>query len=206
MNNTVKFWDKHAQGYSKRPVSDEVSYQKKLEITRSYLKPDFQVLEIGCGTGTTALCHAKHVAHIHGTDLSPNMIEIAREKAKSQGVSNASFEAIAIDDLDIEPASQDMIMAHSILHLLDNKDEVIERIHSWLKPGGVFISSTVCLGDSAFKVFKYIGPIGRALGILPLISVFKRNALEDVIQKTGFSIEESWQPTNGHGVFIAAVK
>ncbi len=52
MHQPSKFWDKHAERYSKSPVADEESYQKKLQVTREYLQPDMEVLEFGCGTGT----------------------------------------------------------------------------------------------------------------------------------------------------------
>jgi cyclopropane fatty-acyl-phospholipid synthase-like methyltransferase len=48
-----KFWDRMAERYAKRPVANEDAYRKKLEVTRSYLEPDMQVLEFGCGTGST---------------------------------------------------------------------------------------------------------------------------------------------------------
>lgn len=40
MNQSVKFWDKIADKYSKQPIVDEASYQKKLQITQEYFKPD----------------------------------------------------------------------------------------------------------------------------------------------------------------------
>ena len=58
MNQSVKFWDKIADKYSKQPIVDEASYQKKLQITQEYFKPDMEVLEFGCGTGSTAIIHA----------------------------------------------------------------------------------------------------------------------------------------------------
>jgi len=64
MNQSVKFWDKIAERYSRQPVADEAAYQKKLQVTREYLKPDMEVLEFGCGTGSTAIAHAPYVKHI----------------------------------------------------------------------------------------------------------------------------------------------
>ena len=57
MNQPSKFWDRIAERYSKKPVSDEDSYQKKLQITHEYLRSDMEVLEFGCGTGSTAITH-----------------------------------------------------------------------------------------------------------------------------------------------------
>jgi ubiquinone/menaquinone biosynthesis C-methylase UbiE len=76
MNNEARFWDKRAEKYSQRPVADQNTYEKKLEITRTYFRPDSEVLEIGCGTGSTALAHAPYVKHILATDISPGMINI----------------------------------------------------------------------------------------------------------------------------------
>ena len=51
MAHSSVFWDKVAERYSKKPVANEAAYQRKLRVTREYLRPDMQVLEIGCGTG-----------------------------------------------------------------------------------------------------------------------------------------------------------
>ncbi|MGD1860116.1 MAG: hypothetical protein ACFB0E_09115 [Leptolyngbyaceae cyanobacterium] len=60
-------------------IADEVADQKKkkLTVTRSYFRSDMQVLEIGCGTGSTAILHAPHVNHIRAINFSANMIAIA---------------------------------------------------------------------------------------------------------------------------------
>ena len=61
MATSTKFWDKIADKYSKQPIADEASYQKKLQVTQEYFKSDMEVLEFGCGTGSTAITHAPHV-------------------------------------------------------------------------------------------------------------------------------------------------
>ena len=70
MNRESKFWDKIADRYSKSPVADEESYQRKLQVTREYLRPDMKVLEFGCGTGSTAITHAPFVNHIQAKGFS----------------------------------------------------------------------------------------------------------------------------------------
>jgi cyclopropane fatty-acyl-phospholipid synthase-like methyltransferase len=61
MVQSTKFWDRIAERYSKQPVADEAAYQKKLQVTREYFRPDMEVLEFGCGTGSTAIAHAPYV-------------------------------------------------------------------------------------------------------------------------------------------------
>ena len=113
MDREIAFWNKLADKYSRQPVSDEAAYEKKLEVTRKYFQPDMEVLEIGCGTGTTAIAHAPFVGHIRATDLSTRMVEIAKDKAKAAGIDNVTFEALSVDALDVPGASIDVVMAQS---------------------------------------------------------------------------------------------
>ena len=86
MNHSTKFWDKIAESYSKQPVIDKAAYEKKLQISQEYFQADMEVLEFGCGTGSTALIHAHYVKHIRTIDLSSKMIEIAQDKADAQNI------------------------------------------------------------------------------------------------------------------------
>ena len=204
MAGSKKFWDRIAKRYEKKPVGDEAAYQTKLATTREYFRPDMQVLEIGCGTGSTAIAHAPYVAHIRATDISEKMIEIAKGKATEADVHNVTFEALAIEDLGVASESADAVLALSLLHLLEDKEAVIARIHDMLRPGGIFVSNTVCLGDS-MKWFRFIGPVGRWLGVFPLVRIFTRNELEENLASVGFAIEHEWQPDKTV-VFIIARK
>lgn len=205
MYQEARFWDRHAEGYSKRPVPDEAVYQKKLAVTREYLRPEMEVLEFGCGTGSTAIVHAPHVKHIRATDISSKMIDIAKRKAVAANVTNVSFEAAAIDDLVVPAQSLDAVLGLSILHLLEDKEAVIDRVYDMLKPGGVFVTSTVCLADG-YKWFSWVGPIGHFLRLLPLVRVFSKSDLEKSLTDAGFEIDYEWQPADGKAVFIVAKK
>ncbi len=199
------FWDRIAERYSKQPIADEAAYQKKLAKTREYLRPDMEVLELGCGTGSTALLHAPHVAHIRAIDLSPKMIEIARRKAESESVTNVTFEVSSVDELEVADGSLGAVLGLSILHLLEDRDAAIARVHRWLAPGGVFVTSTVCLGAS-MKFMKLVLPIGRLLGRMPLVKVFSADELEASLTDTGFEIAYRWQPGRSKAVFLVARK
>ena len=205
MADTAKFWDKIAAGYSKKPVEDEAAYQKKLQVTQEYFQPDMEVLEIGCGTGTTALIHAPFVKHIRAVDFSANMIEIAKSKAETENIKNVTFEQSSIDDLNIADQTYDVVLGLSILHLLENKEEVIARIYKMLKPGGLFVTSTVCLGET-MSFFKFIAPIGKFLGLLPVIKVLTPAELEVSLKNAGFQTEYQWQPGKGKAVFMISKK
>ena len=81
-----------------------------------------------------------------------------------------------------------------------------------LQPGGLFITSTVCLGDT-MAWFKLIAPIGKVLGLFPLVKVFTINDLEQSLTDAGFAIDYQWQAGeykspigNAKIVFIVAKK
>ncbi len=205
MDRETAFWNKLADKYAQRPIADEASYEKKLEITRKHLRPGMEVLEIGCGTGSTAIAHAPYVGHIRATDLSTRMVEIARDKAKAAAIDNVSFDASSVEGLDVPDASLDAVMAHNILHLLENWERAIAEIHRMLKPGGVFVSSTACIRDMMF-LFRLIVPVGRALRLFPLVKVFSVAELTGKLEKTGFEIEYEWQPKKNAAVFIVCRK
>ncbi|MEM8986898.1 MAG: class I SAM-dependent methyltransferase [Pseudomonadota bacterium] len=204
LNGPGRFWDKIAEKYSKQPIKDEAGYQKKLEMTRRYFRPDMEVLELGCGTGSTAIVHAPHVKHIRATDLSENMLAIARNKAAKAGVTNVVFEQATVDDIVVADGSLDAVLALSLLHLLEDRDAALAKIHRILKPGGVFVSSTVCLDDMAAPI-KYILPIGRLFGVVPLVKVFKATEFMESVRRAGFKVEYEWVQKKGV-VFLVARK
>ncbi len=205
MNQGSKFWDRVAKRYARKPVADEAAYQQKLRVTRTYFRPDSEVLEFGCGTGSTAISHSPFVRHIRAIDSSSKMLEIAREKADRAGVENVTFEQLAIEEIDLSDQSLDAVLGLSILHLLENKEEAIAKVHRVLRPGGVFVTSTTCIGDT-MKFFKLIAPIGKALGLMPLLDIFTTEELVASLTDAGFEIDHQWTPGKGKAVFIVAKK
>lgn len=213
MNYSAKFWNKIAEGYSRQPIADEAAYQKKLQVTQEYFKPEMEVLEFGCGTGGTAIIHAPYVKHLRAIDFSSEMIKIAKAKAEAKNINNVTFERLTIEELTVADESFDVVLGLGILHLLENKKEVIAKVYKMLKPRGVFITSTACLGDT-MKWFKAIAPIGRFLQLIPLVKVFSSKELENSLGDAGFTIDYHWQPNKStrkgvftlKGVFIVAKK
>jgi len=205
MRQSARFWDKLADKYAARPVGDEATYQKKLEITRGYLRPEMEVLEIGCGSGSTAIHHAPHVKRIRAEDFSPRLIEIGRDKAKAAGISNIDFAVSDIDDASPPEGAYDAVLALNILHLVKDRDAVIAKIHRALRPGGLFVSSTACIADKMLIAAPII-PIAQAVGKAPTVRVFGGRALRKSITAGGFTIDHDWVANKGLIAFIVAKK
>lgn len=203
MSESNVFWDKQADKYSKSPIADQAAYERKLKETQSLFLPGMRVLEFGCGTGTTALHHASHVAHIDAIDISENMVAIARQKAQNAGVKNIHFKRCTLTEFEAKPASYEAILGLSILHLLPNRAESLARVHQLLKPDGVFVSSTACLGDTHIRHIKLVAPLLKRLGLMPDVSVLKEKSLVDEINSTGLNVDQHWN--HGDKVKIAFI-
>lgn len=205
MADKSKFWDRIAKRYIERPVQDPAAYARKLEATRALLRPDMTVLEIGSGSGTTALLHAPHVRAIHGIDISPKMVAHARDEARKAQIGNATFDVGTIGEFSRPDASHDMVLALSVLHLLDDWRATIRKVHGLLKPGGYFVSSTACMGG-ALTLLRPVMWLGSVFSLLPTAQFFSSGALLDAMRDAGFEIVESWQPDKSAAVFVIARK
>lgn len=186
ISTDAKFWDDIAEKYAAQPVANVGAFERKKAVNREHLRPDSTVLELGCGTGSLALEMAPFAAHIHALDHSAQMIRIAERKKLDQGVTNVSFRQATASDLGAYPrASFDCVWAYSVLHLVAERSRTLESVFQLLKPGGSFISSNVCLGDSLVPY----GPITRVLGWFgkaPRVYIYKRETILRELAEAGF--------------------
>ena len=188
-----RFWDKIAAKYSKQSISDQETYEKKLEITRTYFTPESDVFEFGCGTGSTAILHAPYVKSILATDVSDNMLAVGRERAAEAGVTNVTFEHSDIETFDPQGRQFDVVLALNIIHLCRDPLAVMQKVRTLLKPGGHFIQSTVCLKD-AMPISPLIIPVMQLIGKAPHVKLMKRGELDRMMDEAGFDVVEQFKP------------
>lgn len=187
MSTDATFWDNIAETYAAKPVERPDAFERKIEITRKHMQPRDVLLDIGCGTGSLALRLAPHGGEIHGLDLSSEMTKIARFKAEAQDVRNVLFHTGAFDEsfTAFEDESLDGICAYSLLHLVNDRSATLARIYRLLKPGGFFISSTPCLGESRIP-YRLILPLMRWLGKAPYVEIISKARLAADVVAAGF--------------------
>lgn len=194
MKNPTKFWNKAAPSYAKSKIGNPEAYAYTCGRTQSYLQPDDVVLELGCGTGSTALVFAPHVKRIVATDLSSEMLRIARAKAEADGVENVSFELLDIEQEPPVPGQFRVVMAHSLFHLVPEMERSFAQIFALLPPGGLFISKTACLGEKGQGLMGLaitLGlPIMKMIGKAPYVRSFSTSELRAKIAEVGFEIVE----------------
>ncbi|MEO1238970.1 MAG: class I SAM-dependent methyltransferase [Pseudomonadota bacterium] len=206
MPASPRFWNWIATRYAKNSVPDAAAYAKKLAAAEARLTPTARVVEFGCGTGTTAVHLAPNAGRIEAVDFSAKMLEIGRDRADKAGVSNISFIANTLEGFAGDPGAYDMVMMHSLLHLLPNPGAAVAKAHRLLAPGGWFVSSTTALGDDGLALVAGIMRPAAALGLLPRLTVFSGDDLRAMITGAGFEIVEDWKPKPKAAVFIVAQK
>ncbi|MEL7091847.1 MAG: class I SAM-dependent methyltransferase [Pseudomonadota bacterium] len=192
MTNQAEFWTKTAKSYRRQPISDIGAYHQTLERVRSYLPANARVLELGCGTGGTALELAPYVAHYVASDYSAGMIDEAHLR---DAPDNVSFEVADVYDPTFKSGGFDVILAFNLFHLVEDRAEQFERVHDLLAPGGMFISKSVCLKEPGlglkFGVLKTLIPVMQMLGKAPNVAYLSMLQLEDEIATAGFRIVET---------------
>ncbi len=101
--------------------------------------PQQQALDIATGGGHTALAVAPHVARVVVTDLTPRMLEKAREFLLAQGVTNAGFQAADAEHLPFADASFDRVTCRLATHHFPNVAQSVKEVARVLKRGGLYL-------------------------------------------------------------------
>jgi arsenite methyltransferase len=207
MTTDAKFWDNLAEKYAAQPVADVPAFERKKAITREYLRADSAVLEVGCGTGSLALDLARSAGHIHGLDVSAEMVRIANTKKAAQGVTNVTFQVGTLDGPPpFEREQFDVALAYSILHLVPDRGRVLANIFALLRPGGAFISSNVCLGGT-WVPYGALITMMRWVGKAPFVASYDRSTMFGEMREAGFvECEERDVKASKQVAFVVAKK
>ena len=201
-NSSVTFWNKVADRYAARPVKDVAAYEAMLADVASRLAASDRVLEIGCGTGSTAVRLGPAVSEWTAIDLSSEMVRIAQARPAPAHVRFAVSDADRAQD----GAPFDAVCAFHILHLVPETRATLARIHAQLKPGGLLFSKTYCFGDMN-PGLRALFPVLRAFGMFPPASSLTETDLRQAIVEAGFDIEtRTTFGQNRHSHYIVARK
>lgn len=184
----ARFWDRISRKYAADKIADQAGYERTLDRTRTLLKRDDRVLELGCGTGTTALRLAGDVQSYLATDISAGMIAIAEEKRCANPRPALSFHIGTAEAPMLEAGQFNVVLGFNYLHMVRDVPGTLRRIHALLAADGLFISKTPCLGDMNPLIRTVLLPGMRAIGKAPYVSVFRQAELCQLASAAGFDI------------------
>jgi SAM-dependent methyltransferase len=96
-----------------------------------------RVLELGCGSGGTALALAERGLHVTGIDLSPERVEAAAREARRRGLAGKTvFLAGDLNLMPLPASSFECVVAHDALHHILELGDLLDRVRGALVPGG----------------------------------------------------------------------
>jgi len=204
-----RFWDRNALKYAAHPIADVAGYEATLRRVRDLLSADQDVLEIGCGTGTTALRLAPLTRRLLATDASASMIEIARQKLAAEPTPRLSFAVADAESPSRGPSECGVVLAFNLWHLVTGLDRVLQCAAQVLRPGGLLISKTPCISEMN-PLIRYLAlPLMQGLGKAPSVLRFDAADLQSAISRQGMdivSVERHGTRGKDFRVFIVARK
>jgi len=150
------------------------------------LQPGEVVLDLGSGGGFDCFLASRQVGdlgRVIGVDMTPEMINRARENAQKNGFKNTEFRLGEIEHLPVRDHSVDVIISNCVINLSPSKQQVLNEAFRTLRSGGrLAISDVVTTTELPVEIKKdidrvYSGCISGASSI---------NELESMLEKSGF--------------------
>ncbi len=136
------------------------------------LKAGETVLDLGSGAGIDCFLAARAVGEtgrVIGVDMTPEMLESARQYAKQGNYHNVEFRQGDIEALPVEDNSVDVIISNCVINLATDKTKVFREALRVLKTGGrLLVSDIVLLKSLPSELTKSISAyVGCVAGALP---------------------------------------
>ena len=163
------------------------------------LKEGEVVLDLGSGAGFDCFLAANKVGEkgrAIGVDMTPEMIEKARQNAKKGSYENVEFRLGEIENLPAADNSVDVVISNCVINLAPNKSRVFNEAFRVLRPGGRFMISDMVLTKelpSAIKesVEAYVGCIAGAIKKEEYLETIRAAGFREIqtIDETPFPIE-----------------
>jgi SAM-dependent methyltransferase len=163
-------------------------------IALASIKEGETVLDLGSGAGFDSFLAANRVGptgKVIGVDMTPEMINRARENADKGSYSNVQFVPGELEDLPVDDNSMDAVISNCVINLVPDKKKVFKEVFRVLKPGGRLMVSDLVLRQKLplsieNSIEGYVGCISGAV---------MKDVYLDAIGSAGFGdvevIEES---------------
>jgi enediyne biosynthesis protein CalE5 len=145
-------WDSVSEGWQKwwKTIENGAQNVSKRLVELAHIKPGDKILDIATGIGEPAITGAKQVGsngHVMATDLSPQMLSIAKQRAASLGLENImEFKEGDAEAIDLPP-SFDAVLCRWGLMFLPNLSGALSNIHKTLVPDGYLAAAVWATPD-----------------------------------------------------------
>jgi len=168
-------------------------------VALASLREGDTVLDLGSGAGFDCFLAANKVGKkgkVIGVDMTPEMIEKAKENAKKSNYRNVEFRRGDIETLPVDDDSIDVVMSNCVINLSPDKAKVFKEAFRALKPGGRLTISDIVLlkelpGFVKESIEAYVGCVSGAILKSEYLEKIEAAGFRDVrvIDETAFPIE-----------------
>lgn len=159
----MNFWDRISGLYDLAENLNKKAYNKMNNEVSHIVPQNALTLDCATGTGALSVAASKNSNQVICTDMSMSMLEQAKKKCKSKGITNVKFEIRDITNLSDSDNSFDVCIAGNVLHLLDNPQKAIKELSRVTKNDGLIILPTFLskegnlFGKLLLKAYKLTG-------------------------------------------------
>jgi ubiquinone/menaquinone biosynthesis C-methylase UbiE len=184
-----KFWNSKARSYDQVvnkffPKIYEIVIENLIKDTGQSQK----LLEVATGTGILAIQLSSHVSHITAVDISPEMLQVAKEKVSKDQINNIDFRIGDVCNLEFADKSFDTIVASNVLHLLFQPELALQEIRRVLFDNGRIIIPTFCHAANLKSIIlsKFLSLLGQKTK-----NRWNQKSLIAFVENNGFKITKN---------------
>jgi len=168
------------------------------------------VLDLGSGAGFDCFLAANAVGvtgQVIGVDMTPEMIEKARENARKGGYRNVDFRLGELEHLPVADSSVDAMISNCVINLTPDKAAVFREAFRVLKPGGRLAVSDMVLLKELPDVVKqsvaaYVGCLSGAIMKDAYIATIRAAGFEDIriVEESSFPLDYMASDPSAHAI------
>lgn len=218
-NYTRDTWNESAAEYA--PVRRNLDKWNPHLLARAAAKAGQRILDVACGDGEPALSLARAViptGRVVGIDLSERMIGVCAERSREQRITNADFQVMDAEKLELPDGSFDLVTCRFGLQIVTDPDAAIKEMLRVLKPGGRLVATVWGPGERCPAIHTIIGPMLEfaepdETGYLPTpYEMGGEGELVEILAKHGFEgakeerFTHDWEFKNEEAYFHGVLK
>ncbi len=169
-------------------------------LAHASLKAGEVVVDLGSGAGFDCFLAANAVGpsgQVIGVDMTPEMLDKARENARKGGYGQVEFRLGEIENLPVADNTADIVISNCVINLAPDKERVFREAFRILRPSGrLMVSDLILLAElpEALKasISAYIGCIAGAVGKNDYLQAIQRAGFQDVriLEETTYPLKD----------------
>jgi ubiquinone/menaquinone biosynthesis C-methylase UbiE len=164
------------------------------------LTETMRILEYGCGTGMLSRSLSPQVKNILAVDTSPQMLEVLRQKAGAEKITNIETLSHDLSATPLPDNRFDLVMSSMTLHHIPDTETVLHRLFATLKPGGFLAVADLVTEDGSFHEDN-TGVAHHGINPEAIRAILAKNGGRDISVQEIHAIEKPQGPGGKHRAY-----